>query len=144
LTPMVDLGFLLLTFFIFSTALSKPKQMRLILPDDEPTNDPIKASEEKTISIILGRDSLYYYYGKDIANTKSVSKTNNEIRDILIKKKKEVAARFNDGHEMFVVIKPSANANYESIVNILDEMTINDITRHAIVDPEGQELLFNN
>jgi biopolymer transport protein ExbD len=144
LTPMVDLGFLLLTFFIFSTSLSAPKEMKLMLPDDTPTPTPNKTSEEKTISFILGRDSVYYYNGNDIDATKALSKKSTEIRNVLIQKKKEIAARFKDGKELVVLIKPTDNASYESIVNILDEMTINEITRQVFVEPEGKELLFNN
>lgn len=51
---MVDLGFLLITFFIFTTSLSEPTAMKLALPDDSQIVLPMKAAEEKTLHLILG------------------------------------------------------------------------------------------
>src|SRR5476651_2016745 len=63
LTPMVDLGFLLITFFIFTTALSEPKAMRLNLPDD---GEGMTAPESKTLNLVLASGNrVYYYHGRN-------------------------------------------------------------------------------
>src|SRR5918911_522268 len=76
MTPMVDLGFLLITFFIFTATLSTPNTMRLIMPKDE--KDPEKQTEVKqsgALTILMGKgNGLYYYEGQlepDGSNFKS-------------------------------------------------------------------------
>src|SRR5215475_5650233 len=83
LTPMVDLGFLLITFFIFTTALTKPTAMRLILPADGTT----KAGESTVITLLLGKNnSIYYYEGADPA--KGTHTDFQNIRSVLLDKKR--------------------------------------------------------
>jgi biopolymer transport protein ExbD len=63
LTPMVDLGFLLITFFIFTTKMGEPTTMELAVPK-ESIKDSMKIADTKTLNFILsGDDSLYYYEG---------------------------------------------------------------------------------
>jgi len=66
MTPMVDLACLLLTFFMLTTAFSKPKVMEIVLPDNKPIpiDQQTKVAEEKTINIILdANDKVYWYNG---------------------------------------------------------------------------------
>lgn len=63
-TPMVDLGFLLITFFMLATTLSKPQTMEVALPSKEKVKEAdqttIKAS--RAVTILLGKDDKVYYY----------------------------------------------------------------------------------
>ncbi len=69
LTPMVDLGFLLITFFIFTTTLSQAHAISLVMPTDEPTTNPSQVSQDKTLQIVLGANNqVAYYYGDDIGS----------------------------------------------------------------------------
>jgi hypothetical protein len=63
LSTRVDLGFLLITFFIFTTSLSKPKALGLILPSD--SRDSISAPAGLTLNLILGADNKVFYYEGD-------------------------------------------------------------------------------
>jgi biopolymer transport protein ExbD len=132
LTPMVDLGFLLITFFIFTTTMSTPTAMKLFLPKDtEKPEEQNKAKESGALTIMLAKDrTVYYYEGilkEDGSNFKSTNFTG--IREIILNKKKSTAAE-----DLVIVIKPSKAAKFRDVVDALDEMTINDIKRYALVD----------
>jgi biopolymer transport protein ExbD len=132
LTPMVDLGFLLITFFIFTTTMSQPTAMRLFLPKDtEKPEEQNKAKESGALTIMLSKNDVVYYYEGILAPDASNFKTTNfkEIRDIILNKKKNTKAE-----DFVVVIKPNAESSYKNVVDMLDEMTINEVKRYALVD----------
>ncbi len=62
MTPMVDLACLLLTFFMLTTAFSKPKVMELVLPDKMDKTDPPKVDDSRTVNILLDGDNKVYFY----------------------------------------------------------------------------------
>ena len=129
LTPMVDLGFLLITFFIFTTTMSQPTAMRLFLPKDVKNPDELnKVKNSAVITVLLGGgDRIFYYEGDSAASLKPTDF--KKVRDILVDKKNRT-----DPKDFVVVIKPSVDATYKNTVNILDEMTIDNIHRYAMVD----------
>ncbi len=154
LTPMVDLGFLLITFFIFTTTMSQPTAFKLFLPDDKVIpEDQNKAKESGVLTIMMGADNhIYYYEGQlkaDGSNFLSASYNGeNSIREIILKKKADVRSRSRDAEnpekDFVVVIKPSAVCNYQNVVDILDEMAINVVKKYALVDiSEGEAQLVS-
>ena len=126
LTPMVDLGFLLITFFIFTTTLSSQMALDLNMTHDG-NSMPVKNSG--ALTILLGKeDNVYYYEGNLLPNASNFKASSfKNIRQVLIAKKKMVAAK-----DMFVIIKPSDGSNYRNVVDMLDEMDINVITHYAL------------
>lgn len=156
LTPMVDLGFLLITFFIFTTTMSKPKTMEINMPyKGEEVETPSKVKNSTAITVLLSKDHRVYYYegiGDDPANPPKVEityfKTPGGIRQVLIDKKAKVEALVRSGalapnDKATVLIKPDVNSTYEDFVNIIDEMSINGIQVYAVVDisPVDQEFI---
>jgi biopolymer transport protein ExbD len=138
LTPMVDLGFLLITFFIFTTTMSQPTAMRLFLPKDtEKPEEQNKVKASGALSLILAKDNSIFYYEGELAPDGSNFKSTNfqGIRDIIINKKRSTSP-----DDFVVVIKPTAEATYKNTVDILDEMTINEVKRYALVDIFDVEL----
>ncbi len=132
LTPMVDLGFLLITFFIFTTTMSQPTAMKLFLPKDtEKPEEQNKVKESGALTLMIGKDNNIFYYEGQLAPDGSNFKSTNfkEVRSIIINKK-----RSTDPKDFVVVIKPSAESTYKNTVDLLDEMTINDVKRYALVD----------
>lgn len=138
MTAMVDVGFLLITFFMLTTTLSKPKAMELVMPDKddkivEKDRPPVKCSN--AITIVLAKDHKVYWYecpSDDKNGIPDFNETNfspNGIRKVLIRKGKEI------GDDKFVaVIKPLDDSKYVDMVGILDEMKITNTKRYAIVD----------
>lgn len=138
LTPMVDLGFLLITFFIFTTALAKPTVMRLMMPDDRATTDPGTASASKTLTLLLGKDNrVFYYSGIFKGEVKEVPF--NQLRSIIIEKKQQVFKKFGTT-DVLVLIKGTNVATFKNIVDSLDEMIINGVLRYMLIDATAEEL----
>jgi len=169
MTPMVDLGFLLITFFIFTTTMSSPKAMPLNMPKDTKNDEELnKAKQSGALTIMLGKNNTVYYYEGQLEPDGSNFKTAtfSTIRDEIIKKKAEViknhihdanceklkedAKKEGDPNwatadldrDFVVVIKPDSDATYKNTVDILDEMTINNVKRFAMVNIEPSELQF--
>lgn len=149
LTPMVDLGFLLITFFIFTTTMSKPKTMEINMPfkdENLKKEDQSKVKESTALTILLSKEHRVYYYegiGSDATNPPKVEVTNFKspggIRQVIIDKKAKVDALVRSGSlsaddKTTVLIKPDYNSTYDDFVNIIDEMSINGILVYAIVD----------
>ena len=138
LTPMVDLGFLLITFFIFTTTMSEATAMKLNLPKDvDKPEEQNKAKESGALTLMLGgKDVIYYYEGQlatDGSNFKTT--TQKEIRNVILAKKRSTRP-----DDFVVVIKPDSASTYKNTVDILDEMTINDVKRYALVDIAAVEM----
>ncbi|MBE2229322.1 MAG: biopolymer transporter ExbD [Chitinophagaceae bacterium] len=155
MTPMVDLGFLLITFFVFTATMSTPTTLDLNMPKDvKDQKEQTEVKESSVLSLLLGKgDQIYYYEGKlaeDGSNFKSTGFKG--IRDIIVKKKQEVISRYVPDPEceakaraegkpvsncadkdFVVIIKPSAECTYKNTVDILDEMTINQVRTYAMV-----------
>jgi biopolymer transport protein ExbD len=125
LTPMVDLGFLLITFFIFTTTMTTPTAMHLNLPADA---NPTPTKESFVITLLLGKNNnIYHYEGIDPAKGSTTDYQN--IRTILLDKKRRSNPAWFE-----VILKPSKNATYGNTVNILDEMKIDDIHHYVLTD----------
>jgi len=132
LTPMVDLGFLLITFFIFTTTMSQPTAMKLNLPKDtDKPEEQNKLKESGALTLLLGKNNNVYYYEGQLDPTASNLKTSTmkKIRDEIIKKK-----RSTPPEDLMIVIKAGQESTYKDVVDALDEMTINAIDRYALVD----------
>ena len=149
LTPMVDLGFLLITFFMYTTTMSKPKTMQINMPYKDDVVKPeeeTKIKESTAMTILLSKDHRIYYYegiGSDATKPPELKVTyfrsKDGIRDAIIEKKKKVEELRQQGllsgkDQATLLIKPDENSTYEDMVNILDEMNINDVRVYAIVD----------
>ena len=141
LTPMVDLGFLLITFFIFTTTMSQANAMKVIVPaDDDIVSKPPKTPAEKTISLLLGgNDKVYYYHGTAIDQLNETDYSANGLRQILMQKQKIAAASFPHKPGITVLIKPLSASSYRNIVDVLDEMQINDIRTYVLQEPTETE-----
>jgi len=139
MTPMVDLAFLLLTFFVMTTTLNKPQTMEITMPEKPKPDDPEppKVNERDVVTIVLGEnDKVYWYSGITDPKIEVTDFSANGIRKVLQQKKAELP-------KLVVLIKPSDKSKYKNMVDILDEMNISVIQRYAMVDitPTDEELI---
>lgn len=170
MTPMVDLGFLLITFFVFTATMSTPTTLDLNMPkdvDDEKKKTEVKQSG--VLSIILGKGNQVYYYEGQLEVGEGKNNFNQTtykgIRKIIIDKKAEVISKHVHKDEVcnperesakkkgkpnwqnacedvdfVVIIKPNEEATYKNTVDMLDEMTINQVKRYAMVKVLKEEM----
>ena len=141
LTAMVDLAFLLITFFMLTTSLSKPQSMNLGLPDKEEKIDekPILVDERRTMTIVMGENNAIQWYmglfDTPIAGPKADSYGKNGIRKELLKQVIAVPQITGDPKKgLIVIIKPTKKSSYRNLVDILDEMAICGVEVYAIVN----------
>lgn len=155
LTAMVDLAFLLITFFMLTTTLSKPQSMNLGLPDKEDKPEEKieqKVDENRTLTILMGANNQVKIFRGFLASPKLAPKTvaygKDGLRKDLLSQKEAVlaysTAKGKPDQGMIVIIKPSKKSNYRNLVDVLDEMAITDVPTYAIVNdytPEEKKLI---
>lgn len=134
LTAMVDLAFLLITFFMLTTSLAKMKSMEIAKPVDGP--EQFDLAQSRTMTILLGKNNqAVYYMGEP---SKAVMKTIDlaSIQRQLVQAKQLVAKRYANGASKFmvVVVKPTSGANYKNFVDVIDEIHITDVKSYFIDD----------
>jgi biopolymer transport protein ExbD len=150
-TPMVDLGFLLITFFMLTTVLNRPSIVPLVMPTDKGLTEPVKQS--KVLNILLGAgDKVYWYEGLNIENMDSTTFDANGLRQVILQKKDKVAAQWGlqaysdpktgemqQGSHLNIMIKPAKNSRYKNLVDALDEMAICQVRYYCILEVSEEE-----
>jgi len=138
MTPMTDLAFLLLTFFMLTTTLSKLQTMEIVMPvpaTEEEQEQAVK--ESKALTLVLGEeDKIYWYQGITDAQVDTTSYGEMGLRKLLTEKQTEIS-------DLVVLIKPLDDSHFENLVDVLDEMQLSRAQRYAIVDvsDEDQQLI---
>lgn len=148
MTPMVDLGFLLVTFFVFTSVLSRPHTTQLVMPREGNT----RLGESNALTVLLGKEErLYYYHGdwETALESGSISPTSFSVNDGLgrvIRAKQAVLDSGPIHHEgrngLMLIIKPGPDAVYGNVIDVLDEALINAVMKYIIVKPSTEENKF--
>ena len=140
MTPMVELGFLLITFFILTTFMTEKRATSLIMPKE---GEPTGLAESKAFTVILGENNkVFAYAGRwdNAANDKNIAETNYSVYhglgNFIRAKQKQLKNKRND---LMLLIKPLNDASYQNIIDALDEALINDVRRYAIVQATAEE-----
>ena len=143
MTPLVDLGFLLITFFIFTTTMAEPYKTDLYMPAD---GDGMEVGKSNALTVLLAcNDSIYYYHGQldDAINTKQVQVTNYNVTSgigaVIRQKQKQLG---NNKDEFVLMMKPLETSSYKNLMNALDEVMINNVKRYAIMEATDAEKEF--
>lgn len=145
MTPMVDLGFLLITFFVITTELAKPTAMNLYMPKDGP---PTELGASNALSVLLDKDKIYYYNGdwNEAIKTGGIIETNlsgtADLRKIISEKQQllDVTQKNKEGRSgLMLLIKPGNDVSYKTVVDVLDETTISMVKKYAIVKQSPDE-----
>lgn len=139
LTPMVDLGFLLITFFIFTTKMGEPRGLDLNLPKDS-IKDSSLTPANRTLNFVLGdNDKIWFYHGDSLERI-ARSDYASGIRNVVLDKKKLVRQITGKDNELVVLIKPITLSSYKNLVDVLDEMLITKVKRYVLMEPSPGEI----
>ena len=134
MTPMVDLMCLLITFFMLTTAFSKPKVMEIVLPEkikkDEKVEPP-KIADSRTLNIILGpNDKVYWYPGKaDAASLVPLQETDfsaTGIRQVLLDRNRALFKKIEQFQQD--VITGKLNIKQDSLQSAIRQLKKDDDT----------------
>jgi biopolymer transport protein ExbD len=135
LTAMVDLAFLLITFFILTTTLQKPNAMELVMPDKK-GDHTLAVPESRTMTVLIGaKNKLEWFMGspdKPLSAPTVDDFGKDGIRKALFEQSEHVKQL--QGKDMIVLVKASAHSNYANMVDLMDELNIANIQRRAVVD----------
>lgn len=147
LTPMVDLGFLLITFFIFTTQLARPTALKMIMPAPGP---PMPVGKSSTLTLVpLANNTVFYFHGQldEALQQKQYGITGYSYREgigeVIRQKQKALAVSGKDKEELMLIIKPTDQSVYRNTVDLLDEVVINAVKHYAITDiSDGEAALI--
>ena len=129
MTPMVDVAFLLLIFFMVTTVFRTPKALEINLP---PKDAKVDVAKSKTFLIRVLADGRLYW--QDGASTAPWARSSvAQIHDVL--------APYNGQTEKIMVVKVDREAEFENMVNMLDELHAAKLTRFSITPLEDKEKL---
>ncbi|WP_298775234.1 biopolymer transporter ExbD [uncultured Empedobacter sp.] len=147
MAPLVDLGFLLITFFMFAATSIKPNVMNLNMPPkiEDKTKKDVQddINIKNSITILVAKDNKLFWYQQEAGklNAGNLNETDYSaegIRNVIT----TAASRASDKEKFTVIIKPMDDASYDNLVTVLDEMEITKSTRYGIVQitPEEQKV----
>lgn len=138
MNSMVDMAFLLLTFFMLTTTMYRPRAMELVMPvppdkdEKAPEEQAVKASRALTL-IAMPDNKLYYYRGLPESGIKATDYGKTGLRALLQDFK-------SDAEKPVALIKPHPDCSFANVIELLDEMNVNNIERYAIDQVSDQEL----
>lgn len=149
MTPMVDLGFLLITFFVFTASLSEPHVLHLNMPDDGRPTPLVKSA---ALTILLGKDNTVYYYEgewQQAIDERKVIKSNFSVQhgigEVIRNKQKQMDLQPVNGEGragLMMMIKAGDQSWYKNVIDALDEAMINDVKKYAVVKISAAEAMM--
>jgi len=138
LTAMVDLAFLLITFFMLTTVVNKPQMMPVVMPADGP---PGPVPESRTMTICLGKNNEALFY-LGIADHPLVAPTKigfgKDMDRAILKMEERIKQTSKDG--LIVVVKPSDHSIYDNLVSTLDELKITAVPTYALARISAKDI----
>lgn len=139
LTPMVDLAFLLISFFMLTTVMAKNTAMQLSMP--EKSDKPGEQKASSTLNIIVTDKGAWHYMGMEPLDMQYADYSASGIREAIYSAQKQSLAVTGDS--LMCLIKLHDGSNYGNMVQLLDEMVITNTRYYAIQDilPDEEEAI---
>ena len=140
LTAMVDLAFLLITFFMLTTSMNKPNALDVAAPDKN-MDEPLDMDERRIINLIVNENSYALIHGNinEPINVLKEIKLNSSELEQNLKSIKEQIYKNTSGKSAIVLIKPTIQSNIRGIINSLDETKSAGIKQYMLSKLTTQE-----
>jgi biopolymer transport protein ExbD len=148
MTPMVDLFCLLLTFFMLTSAFSKPKVMEIALPDKGKDLPQTQVQDEKVVNIILDEnDKVYWYNGmidpkKPIPTLVESNYSDDGLRKMFLERNKSLYAQIEDFNKQ--VLSGKINIPRDSIKSEVKKMRIADKSGPIVLIKATEKAKYGN
>lgn len=141
MTPMVDLGFLLITFFMFAASFSKPSVMDLGLPAKSTLPGPANTiGTDNQVTFILGKDHRIFYYQQEIDQLSAKDLSETSYSGLAVAKTIQKLKKAASKPDIFtVIIKPSDDSTYKDFVDVMDEMALSKHEIYGVTDLKEKE-----
>jgi biopolymer transport protein ExbD len=138
LTAMVDLAFLLITFFMLTTSLSKPVAMDIVKPDESVLNTFTDMPASRTMTILLGKHNKVAWYMGEADKSMPYVEDSKKMRQTIISNQRTLTSKSITGQDksLIVIIKPTSGATYKNFVDIMDDLNIANIKAAPAVDDD--------
>lgn len=131
MTPMVDIAFLLLTFFMLTTTMAKPQTMEINLPPGD-ANVEVAESNLLTLRVVpdtKGKDTLSIYYNIGVDKPVKIAGSRTAAISALGK----LLVEHNKANsKLITLLKIDKKAKYIDMVTIMDAMNLAEITRFSL------------
>ncbi len=142
MTPMVDIAFLLLIFFMVTTVFRAPQTMELNIPPDK--DDKVEIAESNVLLIyMLDDDRMFWQIGRDM--TPETLELAN-IQEFIKEKEVENAEEHDGESKLVTLVMIQRTSPYEQMVNVMDELQLGAIDRFSItvLEQEKYEEVFGS
>jgi biopolymer transport protein ExbD len=119
MTPMVDIAFLLLIFYMVTTIFSAPQSMEIVLPPKDAKNTQIKLKESDVLQLMVDSDGNIFWQNKTAANPMEIPQylPTKDLRQFLLKKNQE-------NPKLVTIIRLEKDSKFDNMVNIFDEIQV--------------------
>jgi biopolymer transport protein ExbD len=128
MTPLVDLAFLLLTFFILTRTFQSNYLMQIEMPDkSSPPHQHAPVPEKNVLNLVLAANHKVYWWLASEPSAKVTDYSGAGLRKLLLD-------QYKANPKLVLLIKPQDDSDYENLVDALDEVAITRLPRYFIVD----------
>lgn len=138
MTPMVDVAFLLLTFFMLTTTFSKSNTMEINTP---PEMTEVKIAERNVMTLRIAGDGMAYCsLGEETPRRIAFYEPANERQQTLSKELRSLLSQQSKTNsKLVIVVKISERAKYKYLVDLIDELNLMKIERFSLDDYTAQD-----
>ena len=132
MTPMVDLGFLLITFFMLATSFSQSKIIKTIAPSEpDGVEDYDKLNCNRALTLMIDESDFIKYYvcpSDKKVKADSVDFSKQGLRQLILKRQQEAKTYFNNEKKLIVLLKSTQKASYKHLIDAIDELNLTQTT----------------